>query len=557
MLKKMNTHFQRENKWFCYLILGIFLYIFLAKAIAIFHYHYIMDEFVDLSIGADLYRGLLPFRDIKFNRPFLFNYFLSLPFYFMNNSLWILWVNRFWFFLINMGILLLVYKITKYYLKKTSQAFFSILLVGTTIPFLFNGSRLRCDVTISFLYLLVFYFLLIHWKQPKWCFLEGSILGFAFLISQKAVYYILLYFFSLLLIMLFEKEKKVWLKQIAMGLLGLISILGSFIFWVWIKGLFFRFYQDNILRAFHTGIRSNVYNTFHYLLRFVYQNIFTFFLLFFSLWCYLRKGKDILEDKPNLLLGVHALGLIGITLFHKARFPYFFLISIPLLAVFTSIQIKPLIKKSTIFPLLLVGLVAVYPLFFSCMLWKNSAGYQYELIQACETYLHPEDSYFDGIGMVFSRKKASQLNMTQRCINEYYQNKYPRLIPEWIQNQCKLFILNYRIKNLKNPEKLFISNNYLQTPENSHILLPGKILKSNETEFEIFIEGSYKILNNQENKIIIDQKEVSDSIYLSKGKHSYSLDDKHDHAILIDVSVDRYKKKPKHWRSKVYLLYSW
>jgi hypothetical protein len=201
--------------------------------------------------------------------------------------------------------------------------------------------------------------------------------------------------------------------------------------------------------------------------------------------------------------------------------------------------------------------VAAYPLFLSTDLWKNSAGYQYELIQASEAYLRPEDSYFDGIGMVFARKKASQLNMTARTIHEYYGGQYSRLIPEWRQNQCRLIIRNYRMQRLKDPEKTFISNNYLPVRNNSHIMLPGKLLTPDETEFEIHIEGTYKVLKSPSKGLTIDERGITDMVRLSKGKHRYSLEPPQNPVMLIDSSVDRLKKRINHPRRQVYFGYSW
>jgi hypothetical protein len=544
------------NQRIQYLILVIIGYVLIAKLIAIFRYHYLMDEFVDISIGADLFRGLLPYRDIQFPRPFLFNYILSLSFHLFDTPLWVLWFNRFLIFLTNVAILFLVYKTTKYYTKKVTPALLGVLIVATTTPFLFNGCRLRCDVINSFLYLLVFYSVLTRWEEHRWAAMEGGFLGLAFLISQKSAYYFLLYYFCLMMTRWIENNKSLWWNRVVFSTIGLLVVWGIFAFWLWVQGSLPYFYQQNIQRAFHVGIQSDVYNTYQYLLRFGVRNLPSALLLMLAFACLFRWKKSFSKPRPNLWLIIHALGLIGVLFFHKARFPFFFLIAIPILGIFVSVQMHTFSKAFRI-SYLVVGLVAAYPLYLSTNLWKNSAGYQYEVLQACEAYLRPEDSYFDGIGMVFTRKKASQLNMTARTIREYYDGYYPRLIPQWIHNQCKLIISNYRIQKLKDPERSFISHNYLPVSESSHIMLPGKLLAPDNIELEIHIEGTYKVLKSLVTNITIDGREITDTVYLHRGKHRYSLESDQNSVVLIDSSVDRFQKRMKHSRNQIYFAYSW
>jgi hypothetical protein len=539
-----------------HLMLVTICYILLAKFVAIFRYHYVMDEFVDISIGGDLFRGLVPYSDIQFPRPFLFNYLLSLSFHLFETPLWILWFNRFFIFLANVGILVLAYRITKYYTEKVTPALFGVLIVATATPFLFNGCRIRCDVINSFLYLLVFYSALTQWGKHRRAVVEGGLLGIAFLISQKSVYYILLYYFSIIAAYWIENKKGFWCKRMALSILGLLVVWSIFAFWLWTQGALPYFYQQNIQRAFHVGIQSNVYNTYEYLLRFGVRNLPSAFLLVLAFGCLFSWKKSFSQPRLNLWLIIHALGLFGVLFFHKARFPFFFLIAIPILGIFVSVQMHAFSKNLRI-SFLVVGLVAAYPLFLSTNLWKNSAGYQYEVLQACEAYLRPEDSYFDGIGMVFTRTKASQLNMTARTIQEYYEGQYPRLIPEWKHNQCKLIIRNYRVKRLKDPEKSFIVDNYYPVEESAHIMLPGKLLTPGETELEIHIEGTYKLLNGSDKGITIDDTTITDRIYLSRGKHQYSLELHRNPVVLIDSSVDRFQKRMNHARSQIYFAYSW
>ena len=522
-----------------------------------------MDEFVDLSIAADLYRGLIPFKDIHYPRPFLFNYLFSLSFCFLNNSLWILWFNRFLFFLINIGILFFVYRITCYYLKEKIFAWFSVLLVSTAVPFLFNGCRIRSDVINSFLYLIVYYDLLIHWKKPKFGFIEGGILGVSFLISQKAVYYVLVYFLSIFLLAYVEKRKDLW-ERLKRGALGFLCVLAIYLSLILTIGASSDFFKTNIQRAFYVGIISNTYNSFKYLGLFASRNIvsvllflFSFLLqLKFSLYHRFQKGTSELQKTPNNILLIHVVVLFGILFLHKAKFPYFFVMSIPLLAVFISFQMQTFLSKSKLLFISIVIAVSLIPLFLSLFLWKKTASYQFELIKAAEKCLDPGDSYFDGIGMVFLRPKASQLNLTRRNISEYYHGKYPRLIQELKNKQCKLIISNYRIKKLKEPENSFINNNYIQIPKAPHILIPGKILPRDKSNFEINIEGNYILLKSSDVKIKIDGREVNDKIYLSRGMHYFSLEEYKEPIVLAYESFGRIKKDIKYFRDSVYLLYN-
>lgn len=560
LFTQMIQHLRKKDSLIIAFIAVIVIYFLLAKLFAIFNYHYIMDEFCDLSIASELFRGALPFKEIAFHpRPFVFNYILTFPFYFTEDSLWILWFNRFLFFIINLGILFSIYKITFYYTREPVRSWFAVLLAVTAIPFIFNGCRIRCDLINSFLYLLVYWSLLTRWDELKASITEGIILGLSFLVSPKAVYYILFYFIFLATIFIFEKPRMFTVKRFASATISLLGVSIFYVSFVFLIDAWPEFYRDNIERAFQVGILSDTYNSFFYLRKFALQNIVSIVLFFFALFSMLFKWKTSLIKRHDILMCINVLGLLAIIFLHKAKFPYFFLLIIPLLASFTAIHLPMHLKKGLlhIFFVTIVS-VSAYPIYLSERIWWKSAAYQNEIIRACESYLLPSETYFDGIGMVFMREKAAHFDMTVRNITEYYHGSYPRIVPQLIDKQCKLIIDNYRMKKLSGIEREFILNNYVPIPQNPHhILIPGKVLRPEHNEFEISIEGPYQIIDTGNSRLLIDDKPVITSVHLFKGKHKYSIGGQQKIVTLIYSSFNRYKGQFYHARPEIYLKYIW
>jgi len=153
--------------------------------------------------------------------------------------------------------------------------------------------------------------------------------------------------------------------------------------------------------------------------------------------------------------------------------------------------------------------------------------------------------------------RIGYLRQTRLGGKAYHQGTCTRLILELTQNQCRLIIQTYRIGKLKDPERSFIFENYVPVTQTSHIMLPGKFLRPGETELEIFIEGTYKVLQGSRKGIRIDKREITDMVHLSKGTHSYSGGSHQNSVVFFCSSIGRFEKKINHFRSQVYFGYSW
>ncbi len=497
------------------------------------------DEFVFARHIMD-YTFHLPYRDFPPYKTILGYYLLSLPLYF-STTLWhsLLSIKAEIAF-INFACLALISLASSRLFNKWA-VLLAILAIIANQSFLIYGVDIRVDMLTSWAALFAILAVLANRVN-----LGGFLLGIAFLISQKALWYVMAIDGAMIIVYLAFASPLYSLRQIyRFNFYLILPILFYIITW-------------SLIADFHTVIYNLFYEAYIqakidwyapiYLI--CWESVLTAGPVLFLLWPFtLLSLLTDSADSDNCMQRLFIISLASIVLFlfmlYKQPFPYNFVYLIPaffiLYADFFSWGMREL--NAYRIPLLLfivffLGTAVDYPLLATWLKSKLSDNrYQQTMVKVAENMLQNDDGYVAGIPFVY-RKKQTIVGMKNLISPAVHYLSAPsaaikplllaslyltptttaEVIAAFNTTPVKLIINNYRIQALPPLLATYLNDHYQHYYGSLYLYAPR--IAAGQQTIDVKWSGFYRVTTSNNNRIYLDGKRIKAAVIrLQQGAH--------------------------------------
>lgn len=537
----MNTHNQNQGTRLTPRLFYLTLTIIIS-AYAIFTLHYVTtwalgaDEFVFARHIYD-YTRYMPYRDFAPYKTVLGYYLLSVPFYFSHASLAPLFYIKDEMIILN-GICLLIAGYLANKLFRSSAILLTILAIIANVSFLIYAADLRVDMLTGWCCLFALLALLLQRYLTG-----GCLLGLAFLISQKAIWYLTAVNGAWLLVWLaFQPETRFTLKrlcQINFSMMITIAIYCTFWSLVSSPDIVFRnLFYDAYVQA---GIQW--YQSIYFL---CWMSVLQISLVFFLFWpvSFISISKEEVGSSLQQRTFIFCLASLFLLQFitYKQAFPYNFVLTVPaffiLYASFFS-WLSPLHYRShqLLLIIFIIGTI-LYPFANEIPAARQPTGqYQQRMLTLTEQLLDKDSTYLSGVPYFYGKDQTipglinligPELDYIQQPIASlrplllsslFLQPVSQSDIMRQLETQpVKLILNNYRIQGLPPTIQQYLADHYQQLDGSIYVYAP--LIAAGRPVFRLSFSGRYRI-QPAHIALMIDGKRVNASdVILATGNHT-------------------------------------
>ena len=516
---------------------------------------FIMDELVDIQIGHEVGKGFKIYSELEWERTPLMTFLISAITKSSKSSFNTSILARKLMWLGTAIIFFLTYLIARQVHGSYYAALALLLLCGFT-TFLDRSIRVRADLISTLFSLPGLWAVVYPSLHPLFLGVAGLFLGLAVLTTQKAVYFVVA--FAIALVgrqIIFSGLNAQSLKKV--GLNSSIAIAGfavptlSFLLWIHFSGRMDQFLEQCFFHASRAGF---IGDTYRYTWKFLWQTISRnpliwsfgllgiFILLFEGIQ---QKRNPSLEESknetlgPGIALSLWTLSMFILTLQHTVKFPYFYLNIAPSLAIcaslplghfiFVVIKSKQRLNWTHIVSAILVSyLLLIVPFFHHKKNLKTDLiRVQSAIMDRVDSITDPEDAVFDGIGIAVTRRKATPYSMTARWSDERRAGANYDIIESLKKSQPKVLIWNYRMKRLREDERVFLASHFVLDWANVYVVGAIVFHKGPTSTIEtinLLSSAKYAVLAKDRQKIRVDGKILGSVEFLTAGDHKVVID---------------------------------
>lgn len=526
--------------------LSYFLYclLFICASYLCFELYFIpheilsADEFVFARHIYD-YTQHFPYRDFAPYKTVLGYYLYSLPLFFSHAALQPLFYIKNEIAILN-TLFIAVSGIwaTRFFDKRA--VLLTLLAVIANLHFLISASELRVDMLTSWFCLFAMLALLQHSYR-----LSGMLLGLAFLISQKALWYMVAINGAMLLCYTTFASSPFSLRTIIQFNLSLCAII-----MIYIAGWSAVSSPTTVLYSlFYEGYIQSTISWYLPIYIVCWIAVLSAGPLLFLCWPLTGAvffDKPLNEGTKQQALFITSMSSIALLLFinYKQAFPYNFVFTIPALfllyANFLSwlmVQSKQMMR-SLLITLFIIGGI-IYPFFHSMnAAYRLDGSYQQTMIQLIDELTNDHSQYIGGIPYLYQKDQpiTGMKNLIDPQVGYLFspnQQTQTLLLPsiylaatssnliihELEQSSVKLFVMNYRILLLPDAIKQYLDDHYHHFYGSIYLYAP--LIHPTNKIFSLKFSGDYKIDAALNMPITIDHQKVASGkiITLTKGIH--------------------------------------
>ncbi len=542
--------FARRQPYFFYGILLICLSYLIAEYFFIPYGALSADEFV-FARHIYEYTFHVPYRDFAPYKTVLGYYLLSLPFFFSHTLFGPLFYAKGEIALLNVGfIALTAYWSSRFFNQKA--ILLTLLAIIANQLFLVYATDLRVDMLTSWVSLAAALGVL---QYRSW--LGGCLVGMAFLISQKALWYVAALNGALALCALLPYSRYSFRFLIQFNVAAALPIL------LYISGY-----------SAIASPRLVLYNLFYeayiqagidwYMPIFwrCWQAILYHGPLLFLLWplTFLILFKKPIKKPIEQSIFILTFSSIALLLFitYKQPFPYNAVFTVPafflLYADFISwlLTLPKYSAGKSLFFTLFITLGILYPFYTSWQTCRLLDGhYQQTMLKTVTHLLQPGEDYVAGIPFLYQQDQPidGMKNLIGPAIDYLYSptdklrplllpslylspTSPPKILAEFDKMSVKIIINNYRLLYLPPAIVNYIKNNYQHLYGSIYLYAPT--IAPSQLTFYLKFTGSYRL--QAKISVIIDgkRKQPGQIISLKKGDHTTHADENYRLVLIPD-----------------------
>ena len=498
---------------------------------------YVMDELATVDyfniFALDLYQQVDPVKTV------LGIAFFGIGRLVTDGAVELMHVARAQGFLVSLGICWLVWKIGRRLGQDPLSATFGVAVLVSFTNFAERSFRIRTD-SVSTLLALAAVLLVVtdsdrtqpgpsrkhlSWRNPL---LAGCLLGAAFLVTQKALYFLAAAYAGCLLASSLKHKARFAAFAASLTLGWFLSIL---VYSVAFGGVEFPKVIAMVFLSpveFATAGRDVYPDIGQYLVETLIRNPIGYGLGLLGLASAARR----FGEASGSLRFVWGFGIATtlVVVFHSQPWPYVFVMCQPLLAIFAGGWATKLGAQRTA-----VILVALLPLGWTIPrglgLLEIDNVEQTSVVAQAESLLHEDDVYGDGLGMVPTRRRAGLTDPwwdalgAQKLLEDARDGRAETLDRLFAEGP-KIWIVTYRTSSLGNVILPYLSQSYI--PVYPNVLLTGAVVQpGRKTAFVNHWSGRYALYDAAgrlvEDSVLIDGRAVSGEIDLEPGRYHIEL----------------------------------
>jgi len=512
---------------------------------------YIMDEFVDSSLGGDMFLRVRPYVDYFPFKTQLGVLLYGLPYLFCRNMEAILLINRHTAFLFVILSLYLLFRLHRSVFDSMHGGLWAVFWTLACSTFIEHSATIRVDIMATCLALLAVYLMVILKPRVR-ALAAGICLGIAFCTTQKSIYFILPFMLSFWLLR--RKAGFRAIREFALFAVGGLAVFAAYLVGFGHGGAYVSVLQDTfnpqravsltVVREFYQDLPNFHWQTFS-------RNISFYCLSFLGLAYVLRLWRTSTWQQE--FVACFTLGVVVLLLIHRHSWPYVFMFGIPFLGLFAAVLSDLVYEALRDTPrllavpalILLVGVgintVQRYRIYSTAQALE-----QMPTVRAAEAILGPEDTYFDGVRMIGTRTPASWLFLdaeTMDRVRENWGTEKVELLHALRTARCKLIIHNYRLESLPPEFRTFLRRHYVLIDRN--ILVSGAAITKSPYVGELIWPGPYGLVPKGDcRNIRIDDQPVGAStgtLTLSEGDHRVTYEG-NGSLLLIPASAQKWMR---------------
>ncbi len=494
------------------------LFYFGIEVVYILRLPLVMDEFQGASAVHRLF-DQVPYLDFKPYKTVL-GYYLELPLMLLTDDPWqqIVFVKLGLALATSISIFFAARMLSRHF--STSAVFLATVVLVSMSTFLERSASLRVDMLTSLFGLFSLLFLM-----DRRLIVSGVLAGVSFLVSQKGVYFIFCAGSALgTHWLLHDRGRRAFVECLRFSASALAPIGAYFAIWAVVASagiVGHEVFVKNQSIAF-----TEMYEIRHYWFQTAARNPYFWIVTILSLGQLFVLRHRRPESFRDSILLVYGGLLLGLCLWHKQPWPYFFVLVIPtcwvLIASFYHVEMQNPRGLSSGFLAILILLGVGFPAQRIPVVLARDNALQRSTVSVANQLMHEDETYLAGLSILHAHRHAKRLGwLDARRLNRLSSESPLGLIETLEEERLKLVITNYRIRQLPPALLDYLAGNYM--PYVGNILLFAPTIEEGTTHQDLSFAGRYRLVGSAGATIEIDGEllQSGETVQLTEGGHHF------------------------------------
>ncbi|HEU4580758.1 MAG TPA: hypothetical protein VFS67_21015 [Polyangiaceae bacterium] len=400
--------------------------------------------------------------------------------------------------LTTLGLWLAACRLRRHFTPPAIIAALAVLCTHST--FLERSSELRVDM-LSALAGLASLLALLEQRSA----LAGAAAGCAVLMTQKGCYFVVALGGALAFEAVYCRSWALLLAGCRAGVAASVVVLGYVGFWCAVGD------PANVWRGMLLGPSSVAFDDLYAIRRYWWQTLgrnppFYLLALIGAVLLAPRRWRE--QDGARLRLWAYSLCLLGLCLWHKQPWPYFFVLLIPTLWVLAAAGLEPLLaaaerasRTSMIAGAIMAGaLTQLVPRLPAVL--ARSGEHQRRVVAAISAYLRPGESYLAGTELAWRSPHVRSLRWLDLLGLRAAAQAEPGLLEQLRAHPPRLLVDNDRLRRLPPRLRDELARGYAGVGGNLRVY--GPLMAPGEGRIELAFGGPYRLIAAEGAELRVD-----------------------------------------------------
>ncbi|MEQ8255823.1 DUF7056 domain-containing protein [Roseovarius confluentis] len=386
---------------------------------------------------------------------------------------------------LSLALIVCIYKCARALGHERITAILAVALLLSFSSYIERGFRLRSEpLATLFAALAVLVVIRYETDRAKTLLIAGLLSGLAFVTTQKSVYFNFALGAALVVDALcMRSASRAFFRGglLILGWAGAIFFYGALLGGTAMPQVLKMLFLGPVELALHGGSYYEGLDAFVW--QTLLRNAVPYALVCLGL--VLSAARILKCDSAARIFLVHAVLLTGLVFFHNQTWPYVFSMALPFLAVFGAVALTVLLRQGasrSAMALVILSVIAVQSIVRNVQYLGHDNLAQLALVQQAEAQLAQDETYFDGIGMIPSRRMEPRLWLDAQAVRETNEEgRNSTLYGALLRAEPHLVIATYRTDGLSsvfgdalNTTYGFLTSHILLRLEANRILTPPK-----------------------------------------------------------------------------------
>ena len=259
----------------------------------------------------------------------------------------------------------------------------------------------------------------------------------------------------------------------------------------------------------------------HYVVQTLVRNGLLYIFCFAGMIMALRRITSL--NEPRRVALIFSVVITALVFAHNQPWPYVFLMALPFMALWSLelVDLATADKRYVRIAWLALGIAVAASFVRNLDYLQFDNKVQLELVTRAEMLVGPDETYFDGVGMLPNRPEPTTLwldrNYVLKTLHERANSEAYRVLAN---SPPKIILWSYRMRDIYPVVAPLIQDSYVRVAPN--LRMPGRRLKLGEPAiFDVPLAGNYALYSAtgtpQQGTVEIGGKEFDSTIHLERG----------------------------------------